>query len=136
QVLARRQRVTACATGAGPASPGMLGQGSGSRQHPPDELCLYSIGTPSYSPPEWVHLKYYHAEAATIWSLGILLYQMVCGKYPFWRALSSIWDQLLFPNGSLECQCLIKCCLSIHPSERPSLEDLFCHPLLQGMHLP
>ncbi|NWR40169.1 PIM3 kinase, partial [Tachuris rubrigastra] len=29
-------------------------------------------GTPSYSPPEWIYLKSYHSEVATILSLGIL----------------------------------------------------------------
>ncbi|NXU92549.1 PIM3 kinase, partial [Xiphorhynchus elegans] len=50
---------------------------------------VYTQFAASYSLPEWVHLKYYHGKAAMIWSLGILLYQMVCGKHPFWRALSS-----------------------------------------------
>ncbi|NXU92500.1 PIM1 kinase, partial [Xiphorhynchus elegans] len=92
-----------------------------------------SIGTPSYSPPEWVHLKYYHGEAATIWSLGMLLYQMVCGKHPFWRGLNTMWDQLLFPQQiSQEYQHLIRWCFALRPSDRPSLEDLFCHPWVRG----
>ncbi|RMB97172.1 hypothetical protein DUI87_26333 [Hirundo rustica rustica] len=33
-------------------------------------------GTPSYSPPEWSQFGWYHGEAATIWTLGILLHQM------------------------------------------------------------
>ncbi|XP_050182604.1 serine/threonine-protein kinase pim-1-like, partial [Myiozetetes cayanensis] len=94
-------------------------------------------GTPSYSPPEWIWLKSYHGEAATIWSLGILLYQMVCGEHPFWKGRSTIWDQLPFPRWvSQGCQHLIRWCLSIRPSDRPSLEDLFCHPWVQGVQLP
>ncbi|XP_071435885.1 serine/threonine-protein kinase pim-1-like [Pithys albifrons albifrons] len=102
-----------------------------------DRVYTQFAGTLSYSPPEWIHHKYYHGEGATIWSLGILLYQMVCGKHPFLQGWSTMGGQLLFPQPvSRECRHLIKWCLSIRPSERPSLEDLFCHPWVQGMHLP
>ncbi|NXH84315.1 PIM1 kinase, partial [Edolisoma coerulescens] len=95
------------------------------------------VGTPSYSPPEWSHLKRYHNEAATIWSLGILLYLMVCRKHPFKKGQDIIWGQLLLPQRlSPECQGLMRRCLSMHCLDRPSLEDLFYDPWLQGVHLP
>ncbi|NXV04305.1 PIM3 kinase, partial [Cettia cetti] len=97
-----------------------------------DELHLYSIGTPSYSPPEWTHFGWYHGEAATVWSLGILLHQMVCGEHPFRRGQNLSWGQLsLPPRLSPECKDLIRWCLSMHSLDRPSLEDLFCDPWMQ-----
>uniref|UniRef100_A0A803V603 non-specific serine/threonine protein kinase n=1 Tax=Ficedula albicollis TaxID=59894 RepID=A0A803V603_FICAL len=94
-------------------------------------------GTLSYSPPEWIHHQRYHGEAATIWSLGLLLYHLVMGKHPFRRGQEIIWGRVLFPRRlSQECQDVIKRCLSMRPLDRPSLQDLFHHPWLQGVHLP
>ncbi|XP_077029003.1 LOW QUALITY PROTEIN: serine/threonine-protein kinase pim-1-like [Agelaius phoeniceus] len=94
-------------------------------------------GTLSYSPPEWIQHQRYHGEAATIWSLGLLLCHLVMGKHPFRRGQEIIRGQILFPRWlSQECQDIIKRCLSMQPSDRPSLEELFCHPWVQGVPLP
>uniref|UniRef100_A0A8C9N0C6 non-specific serine/threonine protein kinase n=1 Tax=Serinus canaria TaxID=9135 RepID=A0A8C9N0C6_SERCA len=65
---------------------------------------------------------------ATIWSLGILLHQMVCGEHPFRRGWNICWGQLSFCFLSPGCKDLIRWCLSMHSLDRPTLEDLFCDP--------
>ncbi|XP_057900647.1 serine/threonine-protein kinase pim-1-like [Melospiza georgiana] len=94
-------------------------------------------GTLSYSPPEWIQHQRYHGEAATIWSLGLLLCHLVMGKHPFRRGQEIIRGRILFPQRlSQVCQDVIKRCLSMQPSDRPSLEELFCHPWVKGVSLP
>uniref|UniRef100_A0A8C9KRI0 Serine/threonine-protein kinase n=1 Tax=Serinus canaria TaxID=9135 RepID=A0A8C9KRI0_SERCA len=78
-------------------------------------------------PPEWTHFGWYYGRPATIWSLGVLLHQMVCGN--LLQLTGGLW--FLCPEG----QDLIRQCLSMLDSERPSLEELLCHPWMQDIHL-
>ncbi|XP_063003949.1 LOW QUALITY PROTEIN: serine/threonine-protein kinase pim-1-like [Melospiza melodia melodia] len=89
-------------------------------------------GTPEYSPPEWILFGCYHGQPATIWSLGILLYELVCEHLPFHTNKDIVWSQLFFLRFlSAECQHFIRWCLCMDPTDRPSLEDLFEHSWLQ-----
>ncbi|KAF4092952.1 hypothetical protein AMELA_G00027040 [Ameiurus melas] len=40
-----------------------------------------SSGTRAFCPPEWLMLGMYAGIPATIWGLGILMYDLVCGNY-------------------------------------------------------
>ena len=40
-------------------------------------------GTPEYWGPEVYILMTYHAGPATVWSLGALLFRLVCGYFPY-----------------------------------------------------
>lgn len=40
-------------------------------------------GTPSYMSPEIVNKREYRGCPADVWALGVLLYAILCGTFPF-----------------------------------------------------
>lgn len=95
-------------------------------------------GCPAYVAPEVLRAgRAYSGKAADIWSLGVLLYTMLVGRYPFNDAQhASLFakisrGQFAVPEGlSPRAKCLIRSLLRKEPSERPYAEDVPLHPWL------
>ncbi|XP_036391398.1 SNF related kinase b [Megalops cyprinoides] len=122
--------------GAGPAKVADFGLGRGFR---PGGTLETSCGSLGYSAPEVLLGERYDAPGVDIWSLGVILYTLVCGRPPFQEAsdsetLTMIMDcRYAVPaHVSAECKDLISRMLQRDPARRASLAEIEGHAWLRG----
>lgn len=105
-------------------------------------------GTAGYTAPEVISVTHdldkenYYSKAVDIWSLGCLLYTILCGFPPFYdddsnkltlkilngdyTFLSPWWDEI-----SVEAKDLISKMLVINPNNRITVDEIFNHPWIK-----
>ena len=95
-------------------------------------------GTSEFWPPECYRQSAEHSGvAATVWSLGVVLYDMLCAGLPFTQFSQPQTEQsLAFPwlkvDLPAQCQDLLRNLLRWDPAERISLEQVLLHPWMTG----
>ncbi|MCL4160146.1 UNVERIFIED_CONTAM: hypothetical protein GTU68_026885 [Idotea baltica] len=96
-----------------------------------EESCKRCNGTRNYCPPEWFRSQEFHGQPASVWSLGVVLYEMTNGKSLFQNKDDILRGKICF-DESLELSPSLKgfilSLLKQDPSERPSLDQMLSHP--------
>ncbi|XP_078038526.1 SNF related kinase isoform X1 [Augochlora pura] len=103
----------------------------------PGQKLETSCGSLAYSAPEILLGDSYDAPAVDVWSLGVILYMLVCGQAPFQEAndsetLTMIMDckYSIPPHVSDGCKRLIAKMLVREPEGRATLEEIAADPWL------
>ncbi|XP_055302042.1 serine/threonine-protein kinase SIK1 isoform X2 [Sitodiplosis mosellana] len=100
----------------------------------PDELLATWCGSPPYAAPEVFEGKRYVGPEIDVWSLGVVLYVLVCGALPFdGSTLQSLRDRVLSGRFripffmSQDCESLIRKMLVLDPHRRYTIEQIKQH---------
>ncbi|XP_018407930.1 PREDICTED: maternal embryonic leucine zipper kinase [Nanorana parkeri] len=109
-----------------------------------DYHLMTCCGSPAYAAPELIQGKAYIGSEADIWSMGVLMYALMCGYLPFdddnvmvlyKKIMRGKYDipRWLSPGSVL----LLSQMLQVDPKKRISVKHLLNHPwLLQGYNCP
>jgi len=98
------------------------------------------LGSLCYMSPERIHHESYGLKS-DVWSLGVIIYQCVLGRFPFGGPRVAFWDlthtsqeevHIEVPsNYSREVTDFISCCLQFNVENRHSVEQLITHSWVQ-----
>lgn len=110
---------------------------------PPGTKLRVFCGTPSYMAPEIVTKKEYSGPPADMWALGVLLFAMLSGKFPFKGANDkdlykhiAKGDFSFLPIVPAKAKTLIKRLMSVDPLKRPTCEDVLADPFMADGTIP
>ena len=104
--------------------------------HGADDILEDKHGCPAYVSPEILHsCGGYSGKAADIWSLGVMLYTMIVGRYPFHDTEPSVLfsrirsGHFTIPDTiSSKGKCLIRSMMRREPTERLTAHEILEHP--------
>ena len=99
------------------------------------QLLKTGCGSPCYVPPEMINEENYNGALSDIWSAGIILYLMLCGKLPFYDDDNQIlYEKIL--SGKFEtpdflsdnAKDILSKLLELDPKKRINFDEIKNHP--------
>ncbi|XP_073691711.1 serine/threonine-protein kinase pim-2-like [Garra rufa] len=85
-------------------------------------------GTAAYAPPEYRRRRKYYGKPATVWSLGVVMFALLCGRFPCDYDLFLLQNKRCSKPGlSKECCRLLRALLRENPSRRIDLGKILSH---------
>lgn len=101
-------------------------------------------GSPAYAAPELITGQEYSGASVDVWSMGVLLYALLCGSLPFDdENVASLYRKI--QTGDYECPHwlspgsvgLLRQMMEVKPQKRIQLKELLSHPwLVRGYGTP
>ncbi|XP_023317547.1 serine/threonine-protein kinase SIK3-like isoform X2 [Trichogramma pretiosum] len=111
-----------------------------SNEYQPGVALRTWCGSPPYAAPEIFNGTEYDGPMTDIWSLGVVLYVLVCGALPFDGATMQLLRKAVCSGKyrvpyfmSESCERLIRNMLMVDPSRRLSLRQILEHPWMGEM---
>jgi len=99
--------------------------------YPSDKKIKLFCGTPSYMAPEIVGRKEYKGQAADVWALGVLLYAILTGAFPFkGMSDSDLYKKIQRGVYSVPAEVpaaaklIIEQMLKVDPAQRPTISEV------------
>ncbi|CAG9467583.1 unnamed protein product [Pedinophyceae sp. YPF-701] len=109
-----------------------------------DSVPKSTVGTPAYIAPEVLKKNAYSGETADVWSMGVTLYVMLVGAYPFedpsdprnfrktiQKIMTVSYSWPSYASVTPECKDLIKRIFVADPTKRITMDGILDHPWFQ-----
>ncbi|KAJ8686677.1 hypothetical protein QAD02_022471 [Eretmocerus hayati] len=110
-----------------------------SNRFAPGEMLSTYCGSPPYAAPEVFRGKLYDAPAIDVWSMGVVLFVLVCGALPFdGSTLQTLRERVLSGRFRVpyfvttDCENLIRKMLVLDPTKRYTIPQIKRHHWMAG----